>query len=85
LTPLGARSPPAGIESYGGRDHTSDKTELYLWSVYWALTTLTTVGYGDITPANNPERLFAIVSLLARAPVVSSTHLAKAFRTIAPC
>ena len=41
----------------------------YLYSVYWALTTLTTVGYGDIIPANNAERAYALLALLIGALV----------------
>ena len=41
----------------------------YLYSVYWALTTLTTVGYGDITPTNNAERVFSLFALLTGALV----------------
>ena len=41
----------------------------YLYSVYWALMTLTTVGYGDITPANDAERMYALMSLLVGALV----------------
>jgi Cyclic nucleotide-binding domain/Ion channel len=33
-------------------------TTYYIRSFYWALTTLTTIGYGDITPNNNIGRIF---------------------------
>lgn len=41
----------------------------YLYAVYWALTTLTTVGYGDITPTNNLERVYSLFALLTGALV----------------
>eukprot|EP01025_Chloroclados_australasicus_P065642 TRINITY_DN8943_c0_g2_i1.p1 TRINITY_DN8943_c0_g2~~TRINITY_DN8943_c0_g2_i1.p1 ORF type:complete len:656 (-),score=57.22 TRINITY_DN8943_c0_g2_i1:361-2328(-) len=37
------------------------KPHFYLGSVYFALTTVTTVGYGDITPSNDAERVTAML------------------------
>lgn len=39
-------------------DGNTDVTSYYIRSFYWALTTLTTIGYGDITPSNNAGRIF---------------------------
>lgn len=38
--------------------------EAYVRSVYWAVTTLTTTGYGDITPTNNTGRIFTVFVML---------------------
>ena len=36
----------------------------YLSALYWAITTLTSVGYGDITPQNDWELLFCVVCMI---------------------
>lgn len=33
---------------------------IYLAAFYYSLTTMTSIGYGEITPTNNVERLFAV-------------------------
>jgi hypothetical protein len=36
----------------------------YHASVYWAFTTMTTTGYGDVTPVNDRERVLAMVAMI---------------------
>ncbi len=40
-------------------------SDIYSIAIYWSVTTLTTVGYGDITPVTTPQRYFTIMVMLA--------------------
>ena len=41
----------------------------YLWSLYWAIATMTTVGYGDVHASNTNERIVNIFILFVGAGV----------------
>jgi ABC-type uncharacterized transport system permease subunit len=42
----------------------TNKTALYDISMYWTITTITTVGYGDISGNNMLERIFCIFVMI---------------------
>lgn len=59
----------AGVSANGGwvdvaGIHNATTEVKYLWSVYWAITVLSTVGYGDVVAHTNYEKGFSIVAEL---------------------
>ena len=36
----------------------------YIAALYWSITTMTTVGFGDVTPQSDSERVFCIFSMV---------------------
>jgi len=48
-----------------------DNQTRYTTAIYWSVQTLSTVGYGDITPKTNPQRFFAVCVMLFGVGVYS--------------
>jgi len=47
----------------------ADAVTRYIRSLYWTITTMTTVGYGDITPARTVEYVFSSLVMLLGASI----------------
>ncbi|KAJ3382973.1 Kinesin-like protein kif27 [Entophlyctis sp. JEL0112] len=43
---------------------TASQWSIYVQSLYWTVTTMTTTGYGDITAKNDGERVFSLVTMI---------------------
>ncbi|KAL4484925.1 hypothetical protein ABPG74_020102 [Tetrahymena malaccensis] len=42
----------------------NSKYEQYIYAIYWSITTMTTVGYGDISAANSVEALYISIAMI---------------------
>eukprot|EP00191_Tetraselmis_sp_GSL018_P005589 CAMPEP_0177605304 /NCGR_PEP_ID=MMETSP0419_2-20121207/16627_1 /TAXON_ID=582737 /ORGANISM="Tetraselmis sp., Strain GSL018" /LENGTH=989 /DNA_ID=CAMNT_0019099439 /DNA_START=131 /DNA_END=3101 /DNA_ORIENTATION=+ len=42
----------------------SDNASRYITALYWSMSTLTTVGYGDVTPANDVEKVASMFAMV---------------------
>lgn len=56
-----------GVDNWVAMQGLNDANQLllYLTSLYWIAQTITTVGYGDITPNNYIEQIICILAMLA--------------------
>lgn len=54
---------------YTDRLNNDDTAALYIASLYWAVATLSTLGYGDILPTNDLERIMVVCSTVVGASV----------------
>ena len=63
MAKLGDFGPETWVYEYGDEYNKldlHDRPRLYLYSFYWAIATISTVGFGDIRAYSSRERIFSI-------------------------
>lgn len=48
-------------------------SQQYISSLYWAFTTMVTVGYGDITAINSHERMYSMLAMIIAGGIYAYT------------
>lgn len=62
----------AGCVVAGGAAFAATQSLPFTSGLYWAITTATTVGYGDVTPHNGAGRVIASLVMLTTIPLLAS-------------
>jgi voltage-gated potassium channel len=62
----------AGCVLGGGALFAATQGRPFTTGLYWAITTATTVGYGDVTPKNGAGRVVAVLVMLTTIPLLAS-------------
>ena len=65
-------------ESSWLEDHADNELALYVTSAYWTVTTITTVGYGDISGLNLIEKAFCALVMIIGVTLFSYSNGAAA-------
>ena len=55
-------APNTWLKDKGIQDE--DWSVRYVYSIYWAITTMVTVGYGDVTPITSVEKVYTIFCMI---------------------
>lgn len=58
-----------GVGEYTSSGNYTSNGAVYLEAFYWTITTLTTIGYGDITPDNPIQFIYVIIVMLMGAAI----------------
>lgn len=58
---------PNWLSKYSLQDYNWE--DRYIYSLYWSLTTMITIGYGDIVPSNSHETIFALFIMVVSSGV----------------
>ena len=58
-----------GVGEYTSSGEYTSNGAVYLEAFYWTVTTLTTIGYGDITPANPLQFIYVIIIMFMGAAI----------------
>jgi len=61
----------SGVSLYVFEAKTNPNVHTLLDAFYWAFVTISTVGYGDITPQSNEARVFTIIIILSGLGLIS--------------
>ena len=64
-------APNSWVSNYfdGIRTREVNQFTLYLTSLYWSITTLTSVGFGDVVAISNTERAYALIVMIIGASI----------------